>query len=62
MHSKKSEKLLMRIGVFLAQDKVYPLNETLFYAEVDTGYIAPSIFTAVTLNIETLILRRSVIL
>jgi len=40
----KTARLLNEIGQLLAEDADYPLEGTLLYAEVDWGYVAPSIF------------------
>jgi hypothetical protein len=37
-------ELLNEIGQLLAEDTDYPLNGTLLYAQLDWGYVAPSIF------------------
>ena len=44
MPSVEVERLLNEIGQVLAEDKEFPLDGTLLYAKVDTGYVAPSIF------------------
>lgn len=38
------ESLLNEIGQLLAEDKDYPLDGTLLYAELDYNYVRPSIF------------------
>lgn len=44
MPNAETENLLNEIGQLLAEDKEYPLDGTLLYAEVDTNFVAPSIF------------------
>ena len=44
MTNDKTARLLNEIGQLLAEDADYPLEGTLLYAEVDWGYVAPSIF------------------
>lgn len=44
MPNDKTAQLLNEIGLLLAEDTDYPLDGTLLYAEVDWGYVAPSIF------------------
>lgn len=44
MSGNKAEALLNRLGSLLAEDRDYPIDETLLYAEVDGGYVRPSIF------------------
>jgi hypothetical protein len=39
-----TEELLNSLGNLLAEDTEYPLDETLLYAEVEGGYVRPSIF------------------
>ena len=42
--SNESVPLINGIGDLLAEDGDYPLDSTLLYAEVDEGYVAPSIY------------------
>lgn len=44
MANDETARLLNQIGQILAEDDDYPLDGTLLYAEVDWGYVAPSIF------------------
>src|SRR5689334_20502470 len=44
MTKDKTAQLLNEIGQLLAEDRAYPLDDTLLYAEVGSGYVAPSIF------------------
>ncbi len=44
MPSDKGQRLLARISEILARDTEYPLDGTLLFAEVDTQFVAPSIF------------------
>lgn len=37
-------QMLDKIGQILAQDALYPLDETLLYAQLDTNMVGPSIF------------------
>jgi hypothetical protein len=40
----RTERLLNEIGLILGEDTEYPLDGTLLYAEVDAGWVSPSIF------------------
>jgi hypothetical protein len=40
----ETERLLNEIGQLLAEDRAYPLDGTLLYAELDRNMVAPSIF------------------
>lgn len=40
----ETDRLLGEIGQLLAEDTAYPLDGTLLYARVDSGFVAPSIF------------------
>jgi hypothetical protein len=40
----ETETLLNEIGQLLGEDDEYPLDGTLLYAEVDSNFVAPSIF------------------
>src|SRR5690242_18217742 len=44
MPNARTEHLLKEIGQLLAEDTAYPLDGTLLYAELDTNYVAPSIY------------------
>lgn len=44
MPNDETARLLNQIGQILAEDNAFPLDGTLLYAEVDWGYVAPSIF------------------
>lgn len=44
MANDETDRLLGEIGQLLAEDTAYPLDGTLLYAEVDSNYVAPSIF------------------
>ena len=44
MGNDRIERLLNEIGHILAEDTEYPLDGTLLYAQVDTNWVAPSIF------------------
>lgn len=44
MANDDTDRLLNEIGQLLAKDTVYPLDGTLLYAQVDSNYVAPSIF------------------
>ena len=44
MPNAETETLLNEIGQLLAEDDEYPLDGTLLYAEVDSNFVAPSIF------------------
>lgn len=44
MPSDETERLLNEIGQLLAEDRAYPLDNTLLYAKLDTGFVAPSIY------------------
>lgn len=44
MPSDEAERLLNKIGELLAEDVEYPLDETLLHAEIDSNFVAPSIF------------------
>lgn len=44
MANDETDRLLGEIGQLLAEDTAYPLDGTLLYAQVDSNYVAPSIF------------------
>lgn len=44
MPSNSMERLLAEIGNILAEDTDYLTDQTLLYAKVDEGFVAPSIF------------------
>ena len=44
MANDKTDRLLNQIGQILADDKEYPLDETLLYAKVRDGFCSPAIF------------------
>lgn len=44
MPNDETERLLIQIGHLLAEDREYPLDGTLLYAELDRNFVAPSIF------------------
>ncbi len=44
MENDETMRLLDQIGHLLAEDRSYPLDGTLLYAQVDEDMIAPSIF------------------
>lgn len=44
MASDETERLLVEIGNLLAEDRDYPLDGTLLYAELDHNMVGPSIF------------------
>lgn len=44
MANEEMNRLLAKIGQLLAEDRSYPLDETLLYARVEEGMAAPSIF------------------
>ncbi|OYY90465.1 MAG: hypothetical protein B7Y45_07565 [Sphingomonas sp. 28-66-16] len=44
MVSDESGKILNEIGQLLAEDRAYPLDNTLLFARLDYGMVAPSIF------------------
>lgn len=44
MANDETDRLLNEIGQMLAQDREYPLDGTLLYAELDRNMVGPSIF------------------
>lgn len=44
MANDETDRLLGEIGQLLAEDTAYPLDGTLLYAQVDSNFVAPSIF------------------
>ncbi len=44
MPNARTELLLNEIGQLLAEDTAYPLDGTLLYAELDSNFVAPSIY------------------
>lgn len=44
MADDETDRLLNEIGQMLAQDREYPLDGTLLYAELDRNMVGPSIF------------------
>lgn len=44
MAAEDTERLLVKIGQLLAEDREYPLDGTLLYATLDRNTVAPSIF------------------
>jgi|SRR6188768_3775131 len=44
MPNASAERLLNEIGQLLAEDTAYPLDGTLLYAELDSNFVAPSIY------------------
>ncbi len=55
MESEKTADILNEIGSLLAEDQAYPLENTLLFARLDYGMVAPSIFK----NLGNHILYRS---
>ncbi|MFT3975900.1 MAG: hypothetical protein QM688_02105 [Sphingomonas bacterium] len=44
MENSETARLLAEIGLLLAKDTEYPLDDTLLYAVLDRGYVEASIF------------------
>ena len=44
MENSEIERLLSEIGALLAEDDEHPLDGTLLYAQLDRGYVGPSIY------------------